>query len=114
MSNRRIGKGKTVSAIIAMLLLAGITAAITGCGGKSALIGRWEEEGMPNGEALEFFKDGTANLDGMPVEWEAKKGKLIFSFFGMTQTVNYKISGSTLTLIDDDGLEMKFIKLKNK
>ena len=32
----------------------------------------------------------------------------------MTQTVNYKISGSTLTLIDDDGLEMKFIKLKNK
>ena len=54
--------------------------------------------------------------DGMPVEWEAKKGKLTFSFFGMSQVIiSYKISGSTLTLTDDDdGLGSKFIKLKNK
>jgi hypothetical protein len=107
-----MGKGKTVSAIIAMLLLLGIIAAITGCGGRSALIGRWEEEGMPDGETLEFFKDGTADLDGMPVEWNVKKGKLTVSAFGMSQTINYEISGSTLTLSDDDGLETKFIKLK--
>ena len=114
MSNRQMGKGKAVSAIVAMLLLLGIIAAITGCGGRSALIGRWEEEGKPDGETLEFFKDGTADLDGMPVEWEVKKGKLIFSFLGMVQSVNYKISGSTLTLFDDDGLESRYIKLKNK
>jgi len=115
MSNRQTGKGKTVSAIVAMLLLLGIIAAITGCGGRSALIGRWEEEGKPDGETLEFFKDGTADLDGMPVEWEVKKGRLTFSFFGMAQVIiSYKISGSTLTLTDDDGLESKFIKLKNK
>ena len=108
-----MGKGKAVYAIISMLLLLGIIAAITGCE-RSALIGRWEEEGKPDGETLEFFKDGNADLDGMPVEWEVKKGKLIFSFFGMVQSVNYKISGSTMTLSDDDGLETKFIKLKNK
>ena len=114
MSNRQTGKGKTVSAIISTLLLLGIIAAITGCGGRSALIGRWEEEGKSDGETLEFFKDGTADLDGLPVEWIAKKGRLTVSAFGMTQTINYKISGSTLTLSDDDGLETKFTKLKNK
>jgi len=113
MSNRQIGKGKALSAIISMLLLVGIIAAITGCG-RSALIGKWEEEGKPDGEALEFFKDGTADLDGMPVEWNVKKGRLTVSAFGMSQTINYEISGSTLTLSDDDGLETKFIKLKNK
>ena len=113
MSNRQTGKGKAVSAIISILLLLGIIAVITGCG-RSALIGRWEEEGKPDGEALEFFKDGTADLDGMPVEWQAKKGRLTVSAFGMSQIINYEISGSTLTLSDDDGLETKFIKLKNK
>jgi len=114
MSNRQISKRKAISAIITMLLLLGIIAAITGCGGRSALIGRWEEEGKPDGETLEFFKDGTADLDGMPVEWQAKKGRLTVSAFGMSQIINYEISGSTLTLSDDDGLETKFIKLKNK
>jgi len=115
MTSRQMGKGKTVSAIVAMVLLLGITAVITGCGGRSALIGRWEEEGKPDGEFLEFFKDGTADLDGMPVEWEAKKGRLAFSFFGMSQVIiSYKISGSTLTLTDDDGLESRYIKSKKK
>jgi|TergutMp193P3_1026864.scaffolds.fasta_scaffold209412_1 hypothetical protein len=112
MSNRQMGKGKAVSAIVAMLLLLGIIAAITGCGGRSALIGRWEEEGKPDGETLEFFKDGTVDFDGLTVKWKVKKGRLMLSFLDMTQIINYEISGSTLTLSDDDGLETKFIKLK--
>ena len=106
-----MGKGKAVSVFVAMLLLLGITAAITGCG-KSALIGKWEEEGKPDGETLEFFKDGTVDFDGLTVKWKVKKGRLMLSFLDMTQIINYEISGSTLTLSDDDGLETKFIKLK--
>jgi len=112
MPNKQRGKGKAVSTVVAMLLLLGIVAAITGCGGKSALIGRWEEEGKPNGETIEFFRDGTVDLDGLTVEWKVKKGQLAFSFIGITQTVNYSISGSTLTLADDDGTETKYKKLK--
>ena len=110
----KMGKGKVLSAIVAMLLLVGIIAAITGCSGKSALLGRWEEikEETTAGETLEFFRDGTVDLDGLTVEWEVKKGQIMFSAFGMTQTVNYKISGSTLTLADDDGMETKYKKLK--
>jgi hypothetical protein len=116
MSNRQMGKGKTVSAIITMLLLLGIIAAIMGCGGRSALLGRWEEinEGPYTATILEFFPDGNLDLDGLTVEWKAEKGLLMLSFFDITQTVNYKISDSTLTLFFDDGMEMKFKKLENK
>ena len=115
MPNRQMIKGKTVSAIISMVLLLGIIAAITGCE-RSALIGRWEEitEGPFRAAVLEFFKDGTVDFDGLTVEWKEKKGRLTFSFFDKTPSVNYYISDSTLTLIDDDGLEMKFKKLENK
>jgi hypothetical protein len=112
LSNRQMGKWKALSVIFSTLLLLGIIATITGCG-KSALIGRWEEEGKPDGETLEFFKDGTVDLDGLTVEWKVKKGQLMLSFLGMTQAINYEISGSTLTLSDDDGIETKYRKLKN-
>jgi len=111
-----MGKEKVVSAVFTMLLLLGITTAITGCGGKSALTGRWEEinEGTSAAAILEFFPDGNVDFDGLPAEWKVKKGQLTLSAFGVTQTVNYKISDSTLTLAFDDGMESKFIKLKNK
>ena len=112
-----MGRGKTVSAIITMLLLLGIIAAIMGCGGRSALLGKWEEiknEGPYTAAILEFFPDGNVDFDGLTVEWKAEKGLLMLSFFDITQTVNYKISDSTLTLFFDDGMEMKFKKLENK
>ena len=114
MSNRQMGKGKAVSAIVAMLLLLGIIAVITGCGGRSALLGRWEEikEEASSVEILEFFPDGTVDLAGLTVDWKVEKGRLMVSAFGITQTVNYSISGSTLTLTDDDGTETKYKKLK--
>ncbi|MDR1839146.1 MAG: hypothetical protein LBQ93_06135 [Treponema sp.] len=114
MSNRQIDKGKAAATIITMLLLLGLVMASMGCGERSALLGRWEEikEETSTAQFLEFFPDGTVDLDGLTVEWKAKKGKLMLSAFGITQTVNYNISGSTLTLADDDGLETKFKKLK--
>jgi hypothetical protein len=115
MPNRQMGKVKAVSTVITMLFLLGIIAAISGCGGRSALIGRWEEinEGPYTAAVLEFFPDGNVDFDGLTVEWKVEKGRLALSFIDMTQTVNYSISGSTLTLTDDDGLEMKFKKLEN-
>jgi len=109
-------KGRTLSAIVTILLLLGIIAAITGCGGRSALIGRWEEinEGPYAAAILEFFSDGNVDFDGLTVEWKVKKGRLMLSFFDNTQTVNYKITDSTLTLFFDDGMESKFKKLENK
>ena len=116
MLNRQMGKGKTVSTVITILLLVGIIAAITGCGERSALLGRWEEinEGPYTAAILEFFPDGNVDFDGLTVEWKVKKGRLMLSFLDITQTVNYEISGSTLTLSDDDGMETKFKKLENK
>jgi len=113
MSNRQMVKGKAVFTVVTMLLLLGIMAAITGCGGRSALIGRWEEikGGASVVETIEFFRDGTVDLDGLTVEWKIEKGKIAFSFLGITQTVNYSISGSTLTISDDDG-ETKYKKTK--
>jgi len=106
-----------VKAALAMLLLAGLLATFAGCGGGSALVGKWDalEDGKPSGEIMEFLKDGTFTADGMEGEWKAEKGRITFtfpSFFGYTLEYDYKISGSTLTLTDDDGEVEIYQKVK--
>jgi len=107
---KKISRVKTA---LAMLLLAGMIAAIAGCGG-SALAGKWAEikDGEPSGNIMEFFADGTADYAGIKGEWKAEKDQLMCSIWGITVAYTYKISGSTLTLIDDDGSEEIFKKVK--
>jgi len=101
-----------VKVAAAMLLLAGMIVAITGCSEGSALLGRWERtEG--GSVTMEFFKDGTGNINGTgSLKWKAEKGRLMISAYGSTETGDYKISGSTLTLTADDGKETQYKKVK--
>jgi len=103
-----------VKTALAMLLLAGMIAAIAGCGGGSVLAGRWEEirNGEPSGDIMEFLSDGTADYGGIKGEWKTEKDRLNCSIWGITVTYTYKISGSTLTLIDDEDDETVYKKVK--
>ncbi len=106
-------KTSGIKAALAILLLAGIIAAIAGCGGP-ALAGKWAEmkDGEPSGNIMEFLPDGTADYAGFKGEWKFEKDQLMCSLWGMTVTYAYKISGSTLTLTDDDGAEEIYKRVK--
>ncbi|MDR2516680.1 MAG: hypothetical protein LBC88_04780, partial [Spirochaetaceae bacterium] len=87
------------------------------CGGSS-LVGRWELD--KNGtyprdsvEKIEFLSDGTGSMDGIKIEWKAEKGRVMVSAFGQAQTESYKISGSKVTFVDDDGNETHYNRVKN-
>ena len=102
------GKG-TPLAFLAALLLLGMVVTLAGCGGGSALVGKWQvvKDGEASDETMEFFKDGTVIIeDSVKGEWKAEKGRLTITVWGMTQTADYKISGSTLTIIDDGDEEI--------
>jgi hypothetical protein len=101
-------------AFLATLLLLGMVAVLAACGGSAALVGKWQEveNGNVSDEILEFLKDGTLDYGGITGNWKAEKGKLTFSFWGQDETVSYKVSGSTLTIIDDDGDETQYKKVK--
>ena len=100
--------------VVTMLLMAGIIVTIAGCGGSGALVGKWEE--TSDGEIMEFFKNGTVNIDGEECTWKAEKGRLTItiSYLGMTDsvTVGYKVSGSKLTVTEDDGEVYTYKKIK--
>jgi hypothetical protein len=90
-----------------------------GCagGGTSALVGKWvPEEGQSISddfveERLELKKDGTGIGDGLTLDWTAEKGRITLKLdIGLGFTYDYKISGSTLTLTNDDGESVKYKK----
>jgi hypothetical protein len=113
---RRISGGKgTPLAFLASLLLLGIIVTLVGCGGGSALVGKWELEDGPRGsvKTIEFFSGGTGSMDGTAIEWKAERGRVMVSAFGQTQTESYKISGSMVTFRDDEGSESRYKKVKN-
>lgn len=100
--------------IVTVLLIAGLIVTITGCGGRGALVGKWQESS--DGEIIELFKDGTASIDGEEFAWKAEKGQLTItiSYFGLSssETVAYKVSGSTLTLTEDSGRIYTYKKVR--
>ena len=124
MSNRRIGKGKYIPLlIIAVLLLSGMIA-IAGCGGSSALEGKWaflNEDMSPSDKYyIEFFSDGTAKMFIFQLiyyNWKVEKGQLILTEYngGTRITLEYKISGSTLTIPDllKENVNPQLKKIKN-
>jgi len=90
-------------------------------GGKSALVGKWvlKEAEEEYGSSIELLKDGTGTLTtifAFPITWTTEKGRLILMsefFGGESIEFDYKISGSTLTLIEDDGNSTIFKKVRN-
>ena len=96
---------------------------LSGCGGhgSSALVGKWKiEEGqspyVPRGysliENMELLKDGTGLVDGMAVTWKTEKGRLFLIANLGAGANDYKISGTTLTLMTDDGQKIIYKKRK--
>ena len=85
---------------------------LVGCtgSGKSALVGKWvPEEGqrIPSSfveKRLELTKDGTGIGDGMSLKWKVENSRITFDLGAWGgYAYDYKLSGSTLTLTDDDG-----------
>ena len=87
------------------VMLVGILAfglAFVSCGDEtSKLAGIWESDG----ENMELFKDGTFSSEGISGTWRAEKKRINISALGglVSISANYKLSGSTLTITDDDG-----------
>jgi predicted small lipoprotein YifL len=104
---------KNFALVFVVLLIFGFA----GCGGKSALVGKWVPEDGQNisgdfiEERLEFKKDGTGIGDGFTLAWTAEKGRITLKLdIGFGYAYDYKISGSTLTLTDDKGESVKYKK----
>ena len=94
---------------------------VSGCGGSgssqqpSALAGRWAlEEGNSSLEnEFDLLKDGTGADGNYTIAWKAEGGRLYVSWSsGKTDSWEYKISGSTLALMDDGGKKVMYKKKK--
>jgi hypothetical protein len=73
------------------------------------LAGIWESEDMGT---IEFFSNGTLVWGGyITGTWTAEKNRLMIDFGGMAEggSMDYKLSGKTLTLTDG-GQSMIFTK----
>lgn len=102
-----------VSVILAILF------GVSGCKKQNAIIGKWKAE---DGSFLEFFKDGTVEIQGGLIRAVGKysfpdKGTLRLDLEGLWGIVgptlyDYKISGKTLTLIDQFGSTVQLTKAK--
>jgi hypothetical protein len=107
-------KGKYVFVIGILLVFC-----LVSCTGKSALVGKWVGRFKHSAELeLEFFKDGSLIIknkkgDEEKGTWTASEnGQLTLKVGGETETGNYKISGSVLTLISPYGDEETFKRKK--
>jgi uncharacterized protein (TIGR02145 family) len=78
-----------------------------------ALAGRWVPEdggktpgGFPNN--MELLKDGTGIVDGSSRSWKTE-GNRIYFMGAKAFALNYKVSGSTLILTNDDGKAVTYL-----
>ena len=92
---------------VMMVCLLSFVSFVACSGGTSELIGKWAlEPGQPtrgNIEKMELLKDGTGIVDGEGISWKVENGSFYITHPMMAASWGYKISGSTLTLTDDDG-----------
>jgi hypothetical protein len=99
---------------LAAILALAIAFNLTSCdGGKSALVGRWEASEGYSSIDLELLSDGTGIGDNKAgITWKVEKDRFYMtkSFSGEALSFSYKISGSVLTLTDDNGDVLKFSK----
>ena len=109
---------------LVLLVGAGVAFCTAGCeddedeGGGNSLVGTWRATSY-NGQALDagtsvvvtFRSDGTATTtytiagqsDSSQGTWSAEDGVLTVTADGETDSANYSISGSTLTISDEEG-----------
>ncbi|MDR0517226.1 MAG: fibrobacter succinogenes major paralogous domain-containing protein [Fibromonadaceae bacterium] len=81
--------------------------------GKSALVGKWGLVMGPakdNPEDMELLGDGTGVVDKARVTWKVEKDSFYMINPLVTESWSYKVSGSTLSLIKDNGEVFKFSK----
>jgi hypothetical protein len=97
--------------IVVLAMLVGILAfglVLVSCNEKPSLIGIWEldrvENGPREGIVSEFvlFKDGTGDMGDGIIKWETKNNHITVTAFGETQSWEYILTGSTLTIIYDE------------
>lgn len=80
--------GQKLYKIVVGLLILGLVAGLSGCGG-SALLGKWKAANAQNGDTIEFFQDGTV---------------LSTSMIGLQISGTYKIVDNTHLRIEMGGL----------
>ena len=111
---------KILKRALIAIAVASLVLGMANCGGSAALAGKWEwvKDEEASGYTfvitpLELLKDGTAIFgDSIDGEWKAEKDRITFTGWGITAEYAYKISGSTLTLTDNDGYEAAYQKVK--
>jgi len=91
---------KLVFSVMLVCLLA-FSLVFVSCGNSaSKLEGTWETESGDSN--LELSKDGTGKWDGYSITWKIENKRLVFTGSGLTFSYSYQLSGSTLTVTDDD------------
>ena len=93
---------------------------VSGCGSSehpSALVGKWKgnRNGLPEFPDFELLKSGTAIMGGSEGTWRVEDGRLfIKSSRYIDLTGKYAISGSTLTLTNDESSTTKTFERKQE
>ena len=111
-------KGRRII-IICMTALV-VLLAITGCGKKESLVGKWvyTEEGTGRTASMEFFSDGTgivtSETSSYSCTWTAENGRLKVEvdagMFGKSsQVADYEIDGDKL-ILSDEGEEITYTR----
>jgi uncharacterized protein (TIGR02145 family) len=79
----------------------------SGGGGGGNVVGQWEM--VFDGSTMELFKDGTGSYNSQTINWRVDGKRFIISDGQNTMANDYKVSGSVLTLSDDDGV-MRYVR----
>ena len=100
---------------LTLVLVLTLTLLLVACGGGSAaFMGKWSlEQGQPtwnNIEEMELLEDGTGLVDGLGVSWKVENNRFHVTHPLKAESWRYKISGTTLTLTNDDGVSLKYNK----
>ena len=84
-----------------------IAISMLGCSNPSALAGVWELDRVENGSSygivdrFELFRNGTGNMEGTSINWSVENNRMMITAYGQAQSNDYRLTGSTLTIIYD-------------
>jgi len=95
---------------------------LVGCGlsKTTALVGSWfledEQDYRGIAENIEYFNDGAGIMDGYEMLWKTENDRLFYTFPSHSINIEskYKISGSTMTVTNEDGRSFSYIKSDKK
>jgi len=103
-----------VNSILVSCFLCLALSLLSGCG--KSVVGRWTlDEGQSTYgviEEMELLKDGSGIVDRMGITWKTERGRIYFTASLQAQAWDYKISGKTLTLTDNNGESRTYSKYK--